>query len=65
MVVSKHIEGHYEIKLMPPEEIWVNLLAGKMLCEDVTVLSMALGQGLIQLMSQFGKPDKVEVRLTG
>ena len=65
MIVSKHIEGHYEITLAVPEDLWVEILAGKMLCTDVTVLSMALGRGLIELMTMFGRPYKVEVRPAG
>jgi len=60
--VSRHIEGYYEIRLAQPEEPWVKLLAGKMLCYDLTVLSIAVERGLIELMSLFGQPEHSEVR---
>jgi hypothetical protein len=59
--VSRHIEGYYEIRLARPEEAWVKLLAEKMLCEDLAVLSMAVGHGLIELMMVFDQPEHQEV----
>ena len=58
--VSQHIEGHYEVRLMEPEETWVKILSGNMLCGDPTVLSIALERGLIELMGTFGRPEKPE-----
>lgn len=61
LIVNKHIEGQYEVELAGPHDVWVDLLAGKLLCDDVTVLSLALGRGLIELMLMFGRPEKPEV----
>ena len=60
LMVSRHIEGHYEVEVAEPEETWVKILAGKMMCDDVNVLSLAMGQGLLKLMSMFGRPIKME-----
>ena len=60
LIVERHIEGHYDVELMEPDETWVKILAGKMLCEDLAVVSLALQRGLIELMSIFGRPEKPE-----
>lgn len=60
LIVTQHIEGHYEVELAEPEETWVKILAGKMLCDELTVLSIALERGLLELMSIFGRHEKPE-----
>lgn len=57
-IITQHIEGHYEVKLAGPEEIWIKILAGKMLCDELTVLGIVLERGLIELMGLFGRPGK-------
>lgn len=61
LMVSKHIEGHYEVEVADPHATWVEILAGKLLCDDVTILSLALGRGLIDLMLMFGRPERPEI----
>ena len=58
--VEKHIEGHYKVELAVPEETWIKIMGGKLMCDDVTVLSIAISQGLIVLMKMFGRPDGPE-----
>lgn len=60
IIVSKHIEGHYIVELAEPEETWQKILAGKLLCDETTVLSLAIGRGLVNLMCMFGRPQTPE-----
>lgn len=61
IIVSQHIEGYHTVDLDVPEKTWVKILAGKMLCNDLTVLSIAIERGLLELMSIFGRPEKPEI----
>ena len=62
MILIRLEAEHYGIELHEPEETWVKLLERKMLCDDLTVLSIAVERGLIELMSLFGQPEHQEVR---
>jgi len=57
--VTKHIEGHFEIQASPPDSAWIEQLAERLNCEDVSVVNLALAIGLIDLMRDFGKPKVV------
>ena len=59
-IVSKHIEGHYEIEVRGPEDLWLEILCGRLLCDDVSVLSIAVERGLLDLMFMFGRPERCE-----
>ena len=60
LMVSKHIEGHYEVEVAEPHETWVKTLASNLLCDETTALSLALGRGLIDLMLMCGRLGKPE-----
>lgn len=60
LIVTRHIEGHYEVEVAEPQKTWVEILGGKLLCDDVTVLSLAVERGLLELMKMFGQPERPE-----
>lgn len=59
-MITKHIEGHYEARIDLPEKAWVEILGGKLLTDDLTIVSLALSRGLLELMSIFGRPEKTD-----
>lgn len=52
--VTQVFEDQYEIRLSEVEKAWVELLKKRLLCEDVTVIGMALTNGLADLIYGFG-----------
>lgn len=56
LAVSKDSEGQYIAEMFKPESTWVEILAGKLMCDDVTISCLAISQGLLVLMEKFGKP---------
>ena len=60
MILTNLPAQHYGVELHEPEKLWVKILAGKMLCDDLSILSIALERGLIELMGIFGRPGKPE-----
>lgn len=62
MEVECKESNRYAVKLAEPEEIWVALLCGKIVCNEATVLSLAIEKGLIELMGIFTRPEQVKKR---
>jgi len=62
IIVTEGPGGYTEVQTSEPEDTWIRLLAGKMLCDELSVLSFALERGLIELMGIFAKPEVKEVQ---
>ena len=58
--VLKHIDGYYEVGLTEPEEIWIGILAGKLMCDDITILNLAIERGLVEFLRDFVSPKGPE-----
>lgn len=60
LAVSKEADGQYTVELAEPEKLWQEIIAGKLMCEDVTVLCLAISLGLIELFKNFVRPAGTE-----
>lgn len=56
VVVTQTSEARYIVVFSKPESIWIDILRDRLITDRPTAAAMAIGQGLIELMSRFGEP---------
>lgn len=52
-VLTKTSDNTYKVELGEPEQGWVNMVAKALSQSDVTIMSIALSNGLLDLMCKF------------
>ena len=56
IAVTETEKGHYIVILNRPEIVWLDIIAGRLICSEPAAVSIVFGQGFIELMSKFGEP---------
>lgn len=58
-VVTRGSDGRYLIEINVPESIWIDRLCSIFHTDDVTVIGMVFGAGLVDVLCKFYNPTDI------